>query len=238
MKFALITGGSRGLGNALAAQLSEANWKVRELSRSGEGEQHISCDLSKPETLGSSLSNLLRGIHGESPTELLFIHNAARLGPIKLFDTLSDREIQEGVAINLISPLELMLLFIRIFRDLQVPKTLVNISSGAARKGHAGWSQYCLAKAGMENFMNTLFLEEQNRSSSFRAFSYDPGIMDTEMQNEIRHSSERDFPELEKFQDYKKSGQLTDPRRVAEHLISLIGDEHLPWVNRYVFSQE
>ena len=46
MKLAIITGGSRGLGKALVQLYWHQDWTVKELSRSGQSENHIDCDFS------------------------------------------------------------------------------------------------------------------------------------------------------------------------------------------------
>lgn len=47
MKLAIITGGSKGLGEATVNQLVDKNWRVYELSRSGKTRNNVRCDLSK-----------------------------------------------------------------------------------------------------------------------------------------------------------------------------------------------
>mgnify|MGYP000082206894 CR=1 FL=1 len=52
-----------------------------------------------------------------------------------------------------------------------------------------------------------------------------PGVVDTEMQSEIRAASPGAFPELQKFVDYKAEGKLLDPEFVASFLVGAIHKE-------------
>ena len=52
--------------------------------------------------------------------------------------------------------------------------------------------------------------------------SFNPGIIDTDMQNEIRSSKDSDFPDVAKFIEYKSSGELRSAETVAEVLIDVI----------------
>jgi benzil reductase ((S)-benzoin forming) len=49
-----------------------------------------------------------------------------------------------------------------------------------------------------------------------------PGIVDTEMQNQIRQSHVEDFPELERFVTYKQKNQLWTPQQVAQIIVDMI----------------
>jgi NAD(P)-dependent dehydrogenase (short-subunit alcohol dehydrogenase family) len=92
---------------------------------------------------------------------------------------------------------------------------LANISSGAAQKGYAGWSLYCAAKAGMENYIRALALEQQAEPHPFIPVNVGPGVIDTEMQALIRTSTASDFPEIERFIVRKEQGALLSPMKVA-----------------------
>lgn len=222
MKLALITGGSRGLGESLVNQLTDRNWFVREFSRSGESRYHLDADLSDSGQIKNQLHTFLTSINIEEITELLFIHNAAVLEPIKKFEKISEEALIRHNNINVISPIMIFQLVMNIFRELKITKTLVNISSGAALKGHAGWSLYCMGKAAMENFFNAIYLEELEQQYPFHILNYDPSIMDTMMQKEIRGANSEEFPELERFLNFKKDGKLSKPSDVANDLIQVV----------------
>ena len=110
---------------------------------------------------------------------------------------------------------------------------IVNISSGAALKGRAGWSLYCAAKAGMENFIRALALEQQAQPQPFIPINVDPGLIDREMQALIRETSPVDFPDIELFIQRKNQGLLDPPDKVAAAIIRILEQESLAFGERY-----
>lgn len=222
MKLALITGGSRGLGKSLVTQLSGKGWTVKEFSRSGEGDTHIDGDLSKPETMNRELKTIMESYKREEIREFLFIHNAAVLEPIKKFEQLNFDDFERHYNINIKSLILLLKRVMNRYRECDIKKSVINISSGAALKGHAGWTLYCMSKAASENLFNAIYREEIEQEFPYRVFNYDPSIMDTTMQQEIRNAKSEDFPELERFLNFKKDGKLSNPDDVAEDLIRII----------------
>ncbi len=225
MKVALITGGSRGLGKVLVEQLGNENWFVKELSRSGKGKNHIQGDLSNPEDVSQEISSFLDQLDLDSITELLLVHNAAVLNPIKQFESMTTEEIGNSTTINILAPVLIIKRFMEKFRDLNAKKTIVNISSGCALEGFSGMSLYCLGKAGMENYINTLSIEEERKKYPFSIVNFDPHIMNTMMQEDIRNSREEDFPNHSEFVKYKENGELLEPEFVAGKIIKLICGE-------------
>jgi benzil reductase ((S)-benzoin forming) len=110
--------------------------------------------------------------------------------------------------------------FVKAYEREGGKKIICNISSGAARKPLSGWGEYCSSKAGLAMFSRVA--DEELRKQGFRVFSLAPGIVDTDMQSEIRHADERDFPALDRFAAYKSEGLLSTPEEVAEKIFHLI----------------
>ena len=96
---------------------------------------------------------------------------------------------------------------------------LINISSGAAWQGYAGWAAYCASKAGVDRLTEVVHLEE--RAAGLRAYAVAPGVVDTHMQELIRGSALEDFPEVERFRELKRSGGFNSISFVASHLLEL-----------------
>ena len=225
MKLAIITGGSRGLGEAIKNNLKEDGYEIYDLSRSGTGEDHISCDLGNFEESQEAISELFYKLQDRIWNDILFFNNAGVVSPIKNGTSLNDREIHQNLTVNITSAIALIVKFLNRFENQNCRKIIVNISSGAAMKGFPGWSLYCASKAAVENFIRSIAEEQKLKDSPVLAINYSPGVMDTEMQSEIRESDEAHFPMKEKFIELKHSGSLRTAEYVAKHILSLLSDD-------------
>ena len=116
-------------------------------------------------------------------------------------------------------------------------KVIADISSGAALKGYYGWSLYCAAKAGMENFIHSLAVEQQTQPHPFLPINIDPGVIDTDMQALIRATPQSDFADVERFIQRKNQGLLVSPDKVAASIINIIELPSLSFGNRYETSK-
>ncbi|MDB4290195.1 SDR family NAD(P)-dependent oxidoreductase, partial [Flavobacteriaceae bacterium] len=96
---------------------------------------------------------------------------------------------------------------------------IINISSGAAKRPILGWSIYCSTKSANEMFFNTLKLQEEN-NKNIEVHNLDPGVMDTDMQKNIRSKSENEMPNVELFKEYHKTEQLKSAQEVALDIVS------------------
>jgi benzil reductase ((S)-benzoin forming) len=232
MRLALITGGSRGLGRALCVQLEAAGYHVMEFSRGAPHAYSTPLDLGARTTL-DTISSTLSIIDAAAPTELLVISNAGVLSPMGPVWRQDPEQILASLSVNLVSAIDFIGAVMRHFRHNSGRKVIVNVSSGAALKGYAGWSLYCAAKAGMENFIRALAAEEQLQEHPFLPVSIDPGVMDTDMQALIRAQSTHDFPEVERFRRRKETGELATPDHVAGCIIRIASRPDLQAGVRY-----
>jgi benzil reductase ((S)-benzoin forming) len=224
MKVAIVTGGSRGLGAAVVEQLKSLNWQVWELSRTGSGKNHISVDLCDPSKTVEALISQWEKL--QSCEEILLISNAGTLSPIRKVGEMNSADIAASVAVNITSSLMIIQQFVSYFRNFPGKKSIVSISSGAATKGYPGWSLYCAGKAAQENYMRALSMEEALEPNPFRVISFNPGVMDTEMQREIREAKPSQFPMIERFLNLKRDGALRSPDEVARRLLEVLFEEY------------
>src|SRR5690625_5748465 len=84
----------------------------------------------------------------------------------------------------------------------------VNITSGAANRPIYGWSAYCSTKALINRYTETVALEQHTLKTENKVFAFSPGVMDTNMQAEIRSTDSASFKDVEQFIQYKKDDQL------------------------------
>ena len=96
---------------------------------------------------------------------------------------------------------------------------LVNISSGAALRGRAGWAAYCAGKAAVDRITESVQLEEED--AGLRAHAVAPGVVDTDMQVQIRATPPDVFPDVEQFHDLKRRDAFSSPAFVADRLLDL-----------------
>jgi benzil reductase ((S)-benzoin forming) len=112
--------------------------------------------------------------------------------------------------------------FLRAASATQARCDLVMIGSGAASSVYEGWSSYGAGKAAVNQWVAVAGAEQQRRGGRCRVLSVAPGVVATAMQEEIRETPERDFPEVQRFNALHADGELRDARQVALDLWSLI----------------
>ena len=77
-----------------------------------------------------------------------------------------------------------------------------------------------MGKAGLDMLTNIINEEHKN----VRALSIYPGIVNTEMQRSIREAKDEDFPLRQKFVDYYKNNDLSEPSAVAEKIFYIMSN--------------
>lgn len=224
MNFYFITGASKGLGKAFAEELlNEADNFVYGISRSfsieHERYQHIECDLSNQDALDSFKFPKL-----QNPKKIMLINNAGRLGTVTHVNGLSSQDVDQTNRLNITVPMVLTSLFLSHEGNYNCDKLVINISSGAAHRPVDGWSVYCSSKSALEMFTCVVNeeLKIQGKNTSIRCFSIAPGIVDTEMQTQIRSSSEADFSNVNTFKDYKNNNDLASPKETAKKILRIL----------------
>jgi benzil reductase ((S)-benzoin forming) len=225
---AIITGGSRGLGAAMCEEYLKRGWTVVEFSRSAPHQFSVSVDLSDPSAASEVFTSTLRSLADEKWDEVVAISNAAVLGPVGPVENARLDDIAAHLDTNVVSAIQFTSAFVAAFQDRDSPKTVVNISSGAAAKGYAGWSLYCASKAAMENFVRSVALEQSARRHPINAISVNPGVMDTDMQAAVRASSIEDFPALGRFLGLHRDGLLNAPAAVAARIADVVASRPEP----------
>ena len=224
-KLVIITGVNKGLGLAFFnIFLKEEAITIIAISRNFNNEQKtiknkrvifIEKDLSKLNNVEEELK--LNMYYKSQFKEVIFINNAASINPIEAIGNFDNDAIVRAVQLNTIAPLLLTNNIIK--NNSSKPVRIVNISSGAAKRPIVGWSIYCSTKSANEMFFNTLKLQEEN-NKNIEVHNLDPGIMDTEMQKNIRSKSEQAMPNVQLFKEYHMTEQLKSPQEVALDIVS------------------
>jgi benzil reductase ((S)-benzoin forming) len=220
-----ITGGSKGLGAGIAHALAKRGDSVISLSRT-PGEPHAKIrdyhvDLSAPLSAHALFDRILVDYPLSDYNQISLINNAGRVEPITQAVNLVDETVLKNIHVNLHSPIVLMTEFLRRTQSHPGSRMILNVSSGVAQRPKASWSVYSAAKAGLEAFSIALQKEHSDQPKT-RIVIFNPGIMDTEMQAQIRSSSEKDFPEVSRFIGFKHSGDLRSPKTVGAAVARLV----------------
>ena len=217
-----ITGASSGIGKALAEEyLQRPDHEVVGISRT-QSITHdrfdgLTLDLSDPQ----AVSEFTFPLSGDEDSVTL-INNAGWLGEVKPFQEQDPDSFSKTQQINLLSPARLIHTFLCQNSRKTVCKIL-NISSGAGKYPVSSWSDYCTSKAALD--MLTRVLAEENPELSI--YSVAPGIVDTQMQKEIRKVDPANFPDHRRFVEYHENGDLASPKEVAKVLIRILDDPSL-----------
>ncbi len=225
VRLAILTGGSRGLGLALYQQLRQQGWRVLEFSRGAPHAGSIRLDLADPAQVDvvvrPALARLAAELDGPVDT-LVAINNAGVLDPIGPASCKDPAAVLANLQANFSSAILFQAAVVAQFQDLACRKVLANVSSGAALKGYAGWSLYGAAKAGLENYIRAVAVEQASEPHPFTALNIDPGVMDTAMQALIRQQAPADFPEVARFIRRQADGELRPPEDVAAAILRIL----------------
>lgn len=214
----IVTGGSSGIGAAIARRSAETGREVLIVSRRpGPVGRHLPLDLSDPSTW-VTLGDHLAGELAHARSAELF-HCAATLTPIGFAGETDPEAYRDNILLNAAAPLVIGERFLR--AAASIPATLVLISSGAARTPYPGWSGYCAGKAAVDMWVRTVG-DEQAQRHGVKVLSIAPGVVDTDMQAEIRASDEHDFPKVERFRRLHEEGDLGEPDDVARRILDAL----------------
>lgn len=214
----IITGASGGIGNALA----------QKVVLSGQICCAVIRDVNKPNTalLRSEISNLfvvdyrLNSFIGLLPdtvepqiSHVTLVLNAFDIYPIKKASELIMEEVRKNIEFNIAKQIEITTKAFELSRYVNVPFKIVYLDSGAAYQPISGWSMYCAGKAYMG-----MFLRVFSQENDIPLVLYDPGVVDTKMQEAIRNSDKQHFPLVEKFINFHLSKQLHSTSEIAEDI--------------------
>jgi len=211
-RWALVTGGSRGLGKAIVdTLLDETDLNILSVSRSGAGDQdsdrvqQISCDLTDINALPSFLADRLKGL------DLSLCVNNAALGTDSILLTQHVTEIESVVACNLVAPIIIAKHAARAMLKSGGGQ-IINIASVVAHTGYNGLATYAATKSGLIGF--TKSLARELGSANIAVNSISPGFMATDMTAGLQGR-------LDQIRRRSAVGQLASTQDVADMVLFL-----------------
>ena len=218
----LITGGSRGLGWALVQNCLEAGHRVLCIARrpppaSPAGLTVWTRDLEDALPVSEDLERWLSV--QPVPTEVNLINNAGVISELCDLSEGDGADLRRALRVGLEAPTLLTSAFLRATSAWTVPRRVVLVSSGLGRRAMAGSATYCAAKAGMDHLARAVALEEAARPHGARVVSLAPGVIDTDMQQQLRSADPTRFADRGRFVALQTTGQLDSPAQAAERLM-------------------
>jgi 3-oxoacyl-[acyl-carrier protein] reductase len=226
MQNIIVTGGSRGLGLAMANALAAAGYRVIALARSSTAEVSAAsraaadsgrgaiefrpCDLSE---LGQ-IAPLVKGLRADFGPIYGLVNNAG-LGTSGLLSTMRDQQIQRLIELNVVSPILLSKYVVRTMMS-QREGRIINVSSIVASTGYSGLSVYSATKASLLGFTRSLAREVGQLGITVNAIA--PGFVATEMTAELDESQRQQIARRSALK------RMPDPGDVARSVEFLLGE--------------
>ena len=220
---ALVTGGGRGLGAAIALELSTRGAHVGVLARSANEVRRVAAevggtglvaDVADADRLASVLQSF-----GEAD---IVVANAGVVWPLGRFADVDFHEWERAIEINLTGAVRV----VRAYLPGMLRRgwgRIVTISSGAASKpGMPSANAYSTGKAALDMF--TVHLAREVDGTGVTANAVRPGVVDTEMQTFMRsHSREQVGAEFhERFHGLHERGELLPAQKSARFVVDVI----------------
>ena len=217
----IVTGGSRGIGLAIAHALAEGGSKVAIVARNperaaaaaselpGDGHDSYSCDVADPEQVAETLKAVEEK---QGPVSILV--NNAGITRDNILLRMKDEEFDEVIAANLKGAFN----FTRgVTRGMMKRRegVILNISSVVGLMGNAGQANYAASKAGLVGLTKSVAKELASRGVRCNAIA--PGFIRTDMTDDLNEA------QVEALKEQIPLGELGEPEHIAEVARFLVG---------------
>ncbi|HWG68017.1 MAG TPA: SDR family oxidoreductase [Steroidobacteraceae bacterium] len=226
MQNVIVSGGSRGLGLAMARTLSAAGYRVLALARKSTDEltaasraaaeggrgaiEFRACDLSEL----SQIAPLVKALRTDFGPIYGLVNNAG-LGSSGLLSTMRDRDIERLIQLNTVSPILLSKYVVRSMMTQRAGR-IINIASIVASTGYAGLSVYSATKASLIGFTRSLAREVGQLGITVNALA--PGFIATEMTDELNETQRQQIARRSALK------RMAEPIDVASSIEFLLSD--------------
>lgn len=236
-RLAIVTGTSSGIGEQVARQLLQRGWEVigiarRAVALDSPGYAHCSFDLGEVTRLTAGLEKQIGPrVRDGALTRLALVNNAADVALLGQVDQLEANGMLQAYAVNTVAPVLLMGWVLRTAAP-RVPIRVVNVSSGAGVEPFPGLGAYGNTKAALRLAGMVLAAELDMRAAAgaprdATVWSYEPGVVETPMQEAVRAAAPETVPIVQVFKDLSAQGQLRPAGVPATEIVSYLeADRH------------
>jgi NAD(P)-dependent dehydrogenase (short-subunit alcohol dehydrogenase family) len=230
----VLTGASRGMGQAMAQQLLAAGHDLLCIARKPDEDlaaraaaaglhcEQWAQDLARPAPVAARLVTWLQGEGARNYATVTLINNAGLVPRIAPLGEIPALELADALRVDLEAPMLLTGAFLRATAGWSARRKVLNISSGLGRRAMASQAAYCGAKAGMDHFTRCVALEEALQANGARVCSLAPGVIDTDMQVQLRGADPARFPDIGNFTGMKDKGMLSSPQDAAAKVLAFL----------------
>ncbi len=190
-QIALVTGASRGIGTAIAAELGRQGATVIGTATTPSGADNITTALQAAGINGTGMSldvndaaqveAVLKEINEKFGVITILVNNAGVTRDTLLM-RMSEDDWDTVLSTNLKSVFRLSQAVLRPMMKARYGR-IINISSVVGHMGNAGQTNYCAAKAGMTGFTKSMAQEVGSRGITVNCVA--PGFIDTDMTKEL-----------------------------------------------------
>ncbi len=230
----ILTGASRGMGLALAEQLLAPGATLLCISRHANptlAHQAAQCgatleqwtqDLGDSVQAAQRLRLWLQNLSPATLSSATLINNAGVIPPIAPLSQSDPAALAQALRVGLEAPMLLCGAFLNATQHWPLPRKVLNISSGLGRRAMASQAAYCAAKAGMDHFTRCMALDEALSPLGARVCALAPGVIDTDMQRQLRGADASQFPDRASFENMHAHGQLTSAQEAAARVLAYL----------------
>lgn len=225
----ILTGASRGMGLAMAQQLAQAGHHLVCIARQANPAlashaavaqwQH---DLSDAAPVAARLGQWLQQHDGTQWASVTLVNNAGTLAQLTPLQDAESADLAQALRVGLEAPMLLTAAFLGATRGWPGRRRVLNISSGLGQRAMASSAAYCAAKAGLDHFTRCVVLEEARLPNGAKLCSLAPGVVDTDMQAQLRGADARSFADQASFERLHSQGQLTSPQEAAARVLAYL----------------
>ncbi len=220
---ALVTGGSRGIGLAVAHALAEVGWRVAVIGRDharavdaaqslpGEGHIGLACDVADAGQAAATVA----AVESELGQIDVLVNNAG-ITRDNILLRLKDEDWDEVIATNLKGAFNMTKAVTRSMMKAR-SGSIINITSVVGIIGNAGQANYAASKAGLIGLTKSVAKELASRGVRCNAVA--PGFISTDMTAELGADA------VERLQSAIPLGRLGEPADIAGLVRFLAGDE-------------